>query len=78
MFTLMVGEDIMMSLNFNTHQTVSYSIGFVNSIDGTLTNSIEGTWFAFNAQIPNSNRTRSSVELYRLRFMIIGTLILNL
>lgn len=36
MFTLTVGKDIMMPLNFNKYQILNYSIVFINSIDSSV------------------------------------------
>ena len=64
------------------HRTVNHSRGFVNPIDGTHTNTIEGCWYAVKAQVPTRNRTSSSVGLYLLRFMLLrneeGDPLLNL
>ena len=64
------------------HKTVNHSKGFINPIDGTHTNTIEGCWYAVKAQVPIRDRTSSSVGLYLLRFMILrnekGDPLLNL
>jgi transposase-like protein len=64
------------------HKTVNHSKGFVNPLDGTHTNTIEGCWYAIKAQVPVRNRTNSRINLYLLRFMILrnepGDALLNL
>ena len=64
------------------HKTVNHSKGFINPLDGTHTNTIEGCWYAIKAQTPVRNRTSSKVCLYLLRFMILrneeGDPLLNL
>lgn len=58
------------NLYFKSHNTVNHSIGFKNSLTGTHTNTIEGTWCAIKSQTPVRCRTRALVSLYLVRFML--------
>ena len=58
------------SISFE-YKTVSQSKRFVNLLDGTHTNTIEGYWYTIKAQVPVRNRTNSRINLYLLRFMIL-------
>lgn len=60
-----------LSKHFNNHKTVNHSKQFVDPIDGTHTNTIEGCWYAVKAQVPVRNRTKNDISLYLLRFMIV-------
>ena len=53
------------------HRTINHSRGFVNPVDETHTNTIEGCWYAIKMQVPVRNRTSSKIGLYLLRFMLL-------
>lgn len=50
------------------HRVVNHSNSFV-AIDGTHTNTIEGTWSALKRCIPSRNRTESSLDCHLLKFI---------
>jgi transposase-like protein len=59
------------SVHFKEHRTVNHSKYFKNPVDGTHTNTIEGCWYAVKANIPNRNRTSTTIGLYLFRFMLV-------
>lgn len=44
------------------HRTVNHSEGFINPLDGTCTNTIEGTWNGLKLSIATRKRTSSLVD----------------
>lgn len=52
-----------------SHKIVNYSKNFVYPLDGTHTNTIEGTWFAVKVTVPNICRTEEKIGIYLLKFM---------
>jgi hypothetical protein len=44
------------------HRTVNHSVGFVNLVDGTCTNTIEGTWNGVKLSIAPRKRTNDLIE----------------
>lgn len=52
-----------------THHTVNHSREFVSAVDGTHTNTIEGTWNSIKTKIAPRNRTRQSMEGNLMEFI---------
>jgi len=55
----------------NDHKTVNHSRNFKDPLTGVHTNTIEGNWYAVKSQVPLRNRTKGSVSLYLVRFMLL-------
>jgi ISXO2-like transposase domain len=51
------------------HRTVNHSKHFVNPVDGTHTNTIEGTWNGIKLKIAPRNRTKKDMEYRLLEFI---------
>ena len=56
---------------FSEHLTVNHSENYKNPITGVHTNTIEGNWCGIKLTIPAKNRTRSRINLYLTRFMLL-------
>lgn len=52
-----------------THRTVCHKRNYVNPVDGTHTNTIEGNWSGIKYNIPKRYRREKSIDFYLLRFM---------
>jgi hypothetical protein len=52
-----------------THSTVNHSKQYMNPVDGTHTNTVEGTWNGIKQQIPIRNRTSTFVDDHLLYFI---------
>lgn len=55
---------------FSSHCTVNHSVGFVDSITGVHTNTIEGNWCSVKKSIPSRCRTKDLVSLYLIKYML--------
>ena len=56
---------------FADHCTVNHSQNFVDPVSGTHTNTIEGNWCGIKLNIPYKNRTKTKINLYLVRFMLV-------
>lgn len=65
-----------------THNTVNHSLNFVNPLDGTHTNTIEGCWSAIKNFIPKKYRTNQNIDIFLNIFMFLrenqGNIILKI
>jgi transposase-like protein len=52
-----------------THSTVNHTYNYKDPVDGTCTNSIEGTWNGIKQQIPIRNRSSTFVDDHLLTFI---------
>jgi len=52
-----------------THRTVNHSVEFKNSIDGTHTNTVEGTNNALKMLIKPRNRVRDNIDMHLHEFI---------
>ena len=51
------------------HRSVNHSRWFVDPIDGTHTNTIEGTWCGIKRKIPIRNRNADTIDKHLLEFI---------
>ncbi|KAM0685633.1 BTB And C-terminal Kelch [Conglomerata obtusa] len=51
------------------HQTVNYTLGFINHDNGVYTNTIEGNWSAIKALIPRRYRNKKCLSTWLQYFM---------
>jgi transposase-like protein len=56
---------------FLSHNTVNHTYNYVNPNNGAHTNTIEGNWYGIKVNVPLRGRTKTKINLYLTRFMIL-------
>lgn len=57
--------------HFKEHNTVNHSKYFVDPVTKVDTNTIEGEWSGIKINVPYRGRTKSKIEMYLVRYMIL-------